>query len=95
MVLDTSLTILISRPFQAWINNVQTLPSDYFAENAVGSVAGMGGMGAGIGAILFTLFTGFVVDHFSYTPVLIAAGLLPILGTTVLLVLGGRVRRVA
>ncbi len=81
--------------FQAWINNVQTLPSDYFAENAVGSVAGMGGMGAGIGAILFTLFTGFVVDHFSYTPVLIAAGLLPILGTTVLLVLGGRVRRVA
>ena len=81
--------------FQAWINNVQTLPSDYFAENAVGSVAGMGGMGAGIGAILFTLFTGFVVDHFSYTPVLIAAGLLPVLGTTVLLLLGGRVQRVA
>ena len=81
--------------FQAWINNVQTLPSDYFAENAVGSVAGMGGMGAGIGAILFTLFTGFVVDHFSYTPVLIAAGVLPVLGTAVLLGLGGTVRRVA
>ena len=80
--------------FQAWINNVQTLPSDYFAENAVGSVAGMGGTGAGVGAILFTLMTGFVVDHFSYTPVLIAAGLLPIVGTAVLLGLGGQVRRV-
>ena len=51
-------------------------------------------MGAGIGAILFTLFTGFVVDRFSYTPVLIAAGLLPVLGTAVLLGVGGPVRRV-
>ena len=34
--------------FQAWINNVQTLPSDYFPDGAVGSVTGMGGLGAGI-----------------------------------------------
>jgi ACS family hexuronate transporter-like MFS transporter len=81
--------------FQSWINNVQTLPSDYFPESAVGSVAGLGGMGAGIGAILFTQTTGFVVDRFSYTPMLIAAGLLPLLGTTLLLAVGGRIRRVA
>lgn len=81
--------------FQLWINNVQTLPSDYFPESAVGSVAGLGGMGAGIGAILFTETTGFVVDRFSYAPVLIAAGLLPLLGTALLFALGGRIRRVA
>ncbi|MEO8370085.1 MAG: MFS transporter [Candidatus Solibacter sp.] len=81
--------------FQTWINNVQTLPSDYFPENAVGSVAGLGGMGAGIGAILFTQATGFVVDHFSYTPMLAIAGLLPLLGTLLLFTLGGRIRRVA
>jgi ACS family hexuronate transporter-like MFS transporter len=81
--------------FQIWINNVQTLPSDYFPESAVGSVAGLGGMGAGIGAILFTQTTGFVVDHFSYTPMLIAAGLLPLLGTALLFALGGRIKRVA
>ena len=80
--------------FQTWINNVQTLPSDYFPESAVGSVAGLGGMGAGIGAILFTQTTGFVVDHFSYTPILIAAGLLPLLGTALLFALGGRIERV-
>jgi ACS family hexuronate transporter-like MFS transporter len=80
--------------FQTWINNVQTLPSDYFPESAVGSVAGLGGMGAGIGAILFTQTTGFVVDHFSYTPVLIAAGLLPLAGTAFLFALGGRIKRV-
>jgi ACS family hexuronate transporter-like MFS transporter len=82
--------------FQAWINNVQTLPSDYFPERAVGSVTGLGGTGAGIGAILFTQTTGFVVDRFhSYTPILVAAGLLPIVGTLALFVLGGPIRRVS
>jgi MFS transporter, ACS family, hexuronate transporter len=73
--------------FQAWINNVQTLPTDWFPERAVGSVAGLGGVGAGIGAILFTTTTGYVVDHYSYTPILIVAGLLPVIGTMVLLFL--------
>jgi ACS family hexuronate transporter-like MFS transporter len=52
-------------------------------------------MGAGVGAILFTQTTGFVVDHFSYTPILIAAGLLPLAGTALLFALGGQVKRVA
>jgi ACS family hexuronate transporter-like MFS transporter len=81
--------------FQMWIGNVQTMPSDYFPESVVGSVAGLGGLGAGVGAILFTLSTGWVVDNFSYTPVLIAAGLLPLLGTSILFVLGGQIRRLS
>ena len=80
--------------FQAWIGNVQTMPSDFFPEAVVGSVAGLGGLGAGAGTILFTLTTGLVVDRFhSYTPILISAGLLPIVATTVLLALGGPIRR--
>jgi ACS family hexuronate transporter-like MFS transporter len=82
--------------FQAWINNVQTLPSDFFPENAVASVAGLGGVGAGAGAILFTLTTGFVVDHFhSYKPILALAGLLPVLGTIMLFSVGGPIRRLS
>ena len=82
--------------FQSWINNVQTLPSDLFPERAVASVAGLGGVGAGAGAILFTLTTGFVVDRVhSYTPILVTAGLLPVLGTALLFVLGGRIRRLS
>ena len=57
--------------FQSWINNVQTLPSDFFSPQAVAAVAGLGGVGAGIGAILYVLTTGWMVDHFSYTPILI------------------------
>jgi ACS family hexuronate transporter-like MFS transporter len=82
--------------FQTWINNVQTMPSDYFPEEAVGAVTGLGGTGAGLGAILLTQATGFVVDRFhSYTPVLIVAGLLPVLGTAVLFGLGGPIRRIS
>ena len=80
--------------FQVWINNVQTLPSDFFPDQAVASVAGLGGVGAGVGAMLFTFGTGWVVDHFSYTPVLVTAGLLAPLGTAVLFVLAGPIRRV-
>ena len=83
---------LVTFGFQAWINNVQTLPGDFYPENAVASVAGLGGVGAGIGAILYVLTTGWVVDHFSYTPVLLIAGLLPLLGTAALFLIGGRIR---
>jgi ACS family hexuronate transporter-like MFS transporter len=87
---------LVTFGFQTWINNVQTLPSDFFPEGAVASVAGLGGVGAGLGAILFTLTTGWVVDAVhSYTPILMVAGLLPVLGTMVLFGLGGRVRRLS
>jgi hypothetical protein len=33
--------------FQIWINNVQTLPSDFFPRSAIASVAGLGGTAAG------------------------------------------------
>ncbi|HEV8593535.1 MAG TPA: MFS transporter [Pyrinomonadaceae bacterium] len=80
--------------FQVWINNVQTLPSDFFASNAVGSVAGLGGTGAGIGSMIFIFTTGWVVDHFSYTPILIVAGLLAPIGTIALFALAGNIKKV-
>ena len=80
--------------FQVWINNVQTLPSDFFPKTAVGSVAGLGGTGAGIGSMIFTFSTGWVVDHFSYTPILITAGLLAPIGTIVLFAFSGKIEKV-
>ena len=82
---------LVTFGFQAWINNVQTLPSDFFPQQAVAAVAGLGGVGAGIGSIIYVLTTGWVVDHFSYSPILVIASLLPILGTIILFALSGRV----
>src|SRR5215471_459616 len=84
---------LVTFGFQAWINNVQTLPSDFFPQQAVAAVAGLGGVGAGIGSILYVLATGWVVDHFSYSPILIIASLLPVFGTLILFALSGRIGR--
>lgn len=51
---------------------------------------------AGIGVILFTLTTRFVVDRFhTYTPIQAAAALLPVLGTLVLFLAGGPIRRLS
>jgi MFS transporter, ACS family, hexuronate transporter len=80
--------------FQVWINNVQTMPSDFFSARAVASVAGLGGTGAGIGSMIFIFTTGWVVDHFSYTPILVAAGILAPLGTIALFLLAGEIRPV-
>jgi ACS family hexuronate transporter-like MFS transporter len=80
--------------FQMWISNVQTLPSDFFADATVGSVAGLGGTGAARGSMLFTLSTGWVVTHYSYGPVLAAAGLLAPAGTIALFLLAGTIRRI-
>jgi len=81
--------------FQVWINNVQTLPSDFFPKKAIGSVAGLGGTGAGIGSMIFIFTTGWVVDNFSYTPILVAAGLLAPIGTIVLFALSGRIEKIS
>lgn len=70
--------------FQFWVNNVQTLPSDLFPTRYVGSIAGMAGTAAGIGAVLFTLSTGWVTERYSYKPMLLAASLLIPLATLVL-----------
>jgi MFS transporter, ACS family, hexuronate transporter len=79
--------------FQFWVNNVQTLPSDIFPNRMVGSVAGLAQTGAGIGAVIFTLSTGWVVDHFSYTPVIVTAGILAPLATFLLTLITGKIEK--
>jgi ACS family hexuronate transporter-like MFS transporter len=87
-----SITLL---GFQFWVGNVQTLPSDFCPVGAVGSIAGFAGTAAGLGAMIFTLSTGWVVDHFSYTPILVAAGLLAPIATLTLFIVSGRVHPIA
>jgi len=82
--------------FQFWVGNVQTLPSDYFPVGAVGSIAGFAGTAAGAGAVIFTLWTGWMRDHeYSYTPILVTAACLAPLATGVLFLLAGRIRALA
>lgn len=70
--------------FQFWINNLQTLTSDFFLNDLVASISGMAGTAAGLGAMFFILTTGLVIEHFGYTPILIVSGLLIPSATVVL-----------
>jgi len=59
-----------------WIAGIQTLPTDLFAGNEVGTCAGLSGMGGAFGGMLANLGTGYVVHHFSYSPVFFLGGLM-------------------
>jgi ACS family hexuronate transporter-like MFS transporter len=80
--------------FQSWIVNVHTLPSDCFPKQDVGSVFGIGGTAAGIASMLFTLLIGYIVDHFSYTPVFIIVGLMGPFAAFLLFTIMRRIERV-
>lgn len=61
--------------FQFLINNLQTLPSDYFNGKNVGTVSGMGGTSAVAGTIIITLLVP-VITKTSYTSFFILAAVM-------------------
>lgn len=71
--------------------NVTTLAltADAFPKESVASVWGLASMGAGFGGMLFTLIAGWVIQHFSYTPVFVGFGLIPLVCSTILWTLMG------
>ena len=52
---------------------------DTFPANVAGRVNGLAGFGDSGAALIAVLATGVIVDHYSYTPVFIAAGALPLM----------------
>jgi len=81
--------------FQMWTSNAQTLPSDFFTNASVGSVAGLGGVASGTSSLLFNLYTGWMVTHFGYTVVLTVAGVLAPLGAICLFALAGNIHSIS
>ena len=77
--------------YQVWMNNLQTLPSDFFPKTAVASVAGLGGTAAAAASIIFNWNTGRLVDVAGYTPVFVIAGLLGPAGLAAVMLLAGRI----
>lgn len=79
--------------FQISIGNIQTLPSDFFTGNAVGSIAGMGGTTAALGVIITTyLVPALTVE--SYVPFFMLGALLVPLSILSVYLLGGEIKRV-
>ena len=73
--------------YASWSTMGLTLPSDLFPQDVVATVTGLSGLAAGLAGAGFTYAVGLLVDRFSYRPAFLAAGLLPVAATVLLLAL--------
>ncbi len=80
--------------FYAYSTNTLTLPTDMVPPRLVASVSGFSGMAAGLGSVLVTKLVGHVADTYSFTPVFVMVGILPLLSLAMLLLVTGPVKRV-
>jgi ACS family hexuronate transporter-like MFS transporter len=64
-------------------------PADIYPKNVVGSIWGLASMGSGFGGMVFAFLTGLVIDRFSYLPVFIGFGLMPLVCAGILWALLG------
>jgi len=80
--------------FQVMINNIQTLPSDFFSGQSVGTVSGIGGMSAVFGVLVFSTWLVPVLSRISYVPVFLMGTALVPLGLGAIFLIGGEIRRV-
>ncbi|HAZ04946.1 MAG: MFS transporter [Bacteroidetes bacterium GWF2_42_66] len=71
---------------------VLTLPSDLFQSKSVATVSGLSGTAAQIGTILCTFMIGYISDHYSFTPILIVASIIPVIAVVMVLTLIRTVR---
>jgi ACS family hexuronate transporter-like MFS transporter len=87
-----ALVSLAMMGYTGSLANMLALPADVFPKNVVGSVYGLASMGAGFGGMIFSLLTGWVVDHYSYTPVFIGFGIMPMICAGIIWTLLGPIR---
>jgi ACS family hexuronate transporter-like MFS transporter len=72
---------------QSWSTLVMVLPADLFPRRAVGTVAGMVGLGGALGGIVFGQLAGYLRDaRYGYGPVFAIAGSLHVIAFAVILV---------
>jgi ACS family hexuronate transporter-like MFS transporter len=64
-----------------------SLPSDVFHPDAVASVSGLGGTGAGIGTLISTYLIGTISDRFSFQPIVIVGSVIPCVATVILVLM--------
>ena len=72
--LETSAAViavicLVTFAHMSWKTNLMTMTNDIYPTRIVGSVAGLVGLGSGLGGFLFQPYVGHLVQNYSYAPV--------------------------
>lgn len=76
ITLSLAFISLVLGAHNCWKTNLVTLTVDIFPRAVVGSVHGIVATGGGLGGALFTTLAGYVIDTYSYTPLLLLMGVL-------------------
>lgn len=87
------LMALILFGFQTAIGNVQTLPSDLFGGKPVGTLAGLAGMAAKLGAAALTSLVPWLTAGGNYTPAFVIGAMLALTAMFSVLILCPKVER--
>ena len=80
--------------FQTSIGNVQTLPSDLFGKNTVGTLAGIAGMAAKLGAFGLTILVPMLTKGENYTPAFLVGAALALIALIAVWLLIPKVEKV-
>jgi len=73
--------------YAAFSTVILNLPADIYPTGSVASVSGLGGTAAGIGTIIAIYLTGWTSDRYSFTPIVLVASVIPLIGMAAMLLL--------
>ncbi len=90
--LSIALVSVATLGYTGSVANMLAFPADVFPKNTVGSIWGLASMGSGFGGMMFSLATGWIVDHYSFVPAFILFGLIPLVSASIVLTLPEAVR---
>ncbi len=90
--LSIALVSVATLGYTGSVANMLAFPADVFPKNTVGSIWGLASMGSGFGGMVFSLATGWIVDRYSFVPVFILFGLIPLVSASIVLTLPSAVR---
>jgi ACS family hexuronate transporter-like MFS transporter len=93
-VFSVLVIALVLCGFQIAINNIQTLPSDFYSGKSVGSLAGLGGASAIAGVLVFSTWLIPYLSQISYVPVFLMGALLVPAGIASIFIFGKQIDRV-
>lgn len=83
--LALALISVVVFAFTGWQSNLYSLAADLFPGELVASVIGLSGTAAAIGGMLFTLATGWLIQHVSYNSVFLVSSVMSICAVLVIL----------
>jgi len=72
--------------------NMLAFPADVYSKNVVASIWGLAGMGSGFGGMVFVLSTGWLVDRYSFAPVFVGFGSIPMIALLIVWFVVGPLR---